>query len=80
MGWNRRATSMFSQLRTWKEKIKKSASGQCECGEGQETVDHVMFNCKRWADYRKGWRSWENIDTRWKQWLMPRTDSEGKVE
>ena len=83
MGWNRRAVSTFSQLRTgkgnlraWKAKIDKSGSISkiCKCGAEEETGDHVLF---RWESYRKGWRTWEDIDTRWKEWLKPHLDSEG---
>ena len=37
-------------LRAWKHKINKLASGLCECGEEEETGEHVIFKCKRWEE------------------------------
>ena len=31
-------------------------------------------------DDRKGWNSWEDIDVRWKSWLLPHKNDKGEVE
>ena len=48
--------------------------------EAEETGDHVMFHCKRWETDRRGWRGWDDVDAKGKEWLKPHCDNQGKVE
>ena len=60
--------------------IGKVDFSTCSCGESEQTGGHVMFKCPKWADYRKSWKTWEDIDLRWKQWLLPHRDDRGGVK
>ena len=87
MDWGRKACSTFTQLRTgkggmasWLFRIGKKESKSCLCGHEEETGDHIMFSCPRWQEFRKGWKTWEDIDLRWKQWLKPHRNERGEVE
>jgi len=51
--------SVLAQLRTDMSclneslyRIKAVPSGQCECKQARETVDHYLFSCRRWAMQR----------------------------
>ena len=85
--WGRRACSNFSQLRTgkggmasWLFHIGKRDCPKCLCGHAEETGEHIMFSCPRWLEWRKGWKSWQDIDLRWKEWLKPHKNEKGEVE
>ena len=61
-------------------KIGKADSAVCNCGEGDQTGDHIIFSCKEWKHVRKDWKSWEDIDDRWKSWLLPHKNKKDEVE
>lgn len=33
-------------------RIRAVPSGQCECGQARETVEHYLFRCRKWTPYR----------------------------
>jgi len=41
-----------TQLNQYLRRIGQAADETCECTEGQETVQHFLFECKRWETYR----------------------------
>ena len=54
-------SSALIQLRTEKiglnaflygMKVPDIVSPQCECQQGEETVQHFLFNCSRWSEFR----------------------------
>jgi hypothetical protein len=55
----RREASVLAQLRTGMARlnsylfiIKAAPSDQCDCGQARETVEHFLFRCRRWTEYR----------------------------
>jgi len=52
--------SILAQLRTgmarlngYLHRIEVALTGQCDCGEARETVEHFLFRCRRWTEYRR---------------------------
>ena len=43
----------MARLNTYLLRIRATMTDQCECGQAQETVDHFLFRCRRWTEYRK---------------------------
>jgi exonuclease III/ribonuclease HI len=41
-----------NQLSQYLRRIGQADDETCECTEGQETVQHFLFKCKRWETYR----------------------------
>ena len=68
-------------------RLGKDDSPQCRhCGEGEDTGDHLVFECKRWKELRwevwieaearsRSWNSWEDMDSG--AWLTRERDGEG---
>jgi hypothetical protein len=51
---------ILAQLRTgmvrlngYRHRIGASETDQCACGQARETVEHFLFRCSRWDQYRK---------------------------
>jgi ribonuclease HI len=42
----------MARLNTFLYRIRASTTDQCDCGQGQETVDHFLFRCRRWTTHR----------------------------
>ena len=96
VSWNRRQTTTYSQLRTnkgalqsWRYKIGKAEDPGCRhCGEGgEETGDHIMFECRKWEDLwrevwieeeytTRRWRCWEDLDSG--NWVIKEKDADGE--
>ena len=52
--------SILAQLRTgmtrlngYLHRIGASETDQCPCGQARETVEHFLFRCSRWDQYRE---------------------------
>jgi hypothetical protein len=43
----------MSRLNGYLHRVKAVASDLCACGQAQETVEHFLFHCTRWDQYRK---------------------------
>lgn len=66
--WEERSTP--AQLRTDMarlngnlHRIKAVPTGQCECGEARETVEHFLLRCPQWDEQRRSLR--EDASTKW---------------
>ena len=73
-GWDRVTATTYVHLRTnkgnlqsWRYRIGKADSPMCRfCNLGEETGDHVVFECRHWEGWRvKRWingalRTWES--------------------
>ena len=62
-GLDRELSSIAIQMRTgkiglryflFKRKVKDIYSPKCPCGQGDQTVEHVLFACRRHREQRKG--------------------------
>ncbi len=56
---SRREAGVLAQLRTGMAKlnvylycIEAASLAKCACGQARETVDHFIFRCRRWDEYR----------------------------
>ncbi|APA14439.1 hypothetical protein sscle_13g092090 [Sclerotinia sclerotiorum 1980 UF-70] len=56
-------SAMLIQMRTgkiglrdylWKKKVPDFNHPGCECGEGRQTVEHILLKCRDFNDLRKG--------------------------
>jgi len=77
--WDRKTATTYTHLRTnrgnlmvWRKMIGKAEDDTCrKCGMGQETGDHVVFECGGWEELRvsrdiggtnRKWQTWEDLD------------------
>jgi hypothetical protein len=58
--FKRAEASILAQLRTgtiklngYLHRIGASETDQCICGQARETVEHFLFRCSRWGQYRE---------------------------
>ena len=58
-GLSWKEATVLAQLRTgmarlniYLHRINAAPTDQCECGQARETVDHFLFRCTRWTQYR----------------------------
>ena len=42
----------MARLNTYLHRINAAPTDQCECGQARETVDHFLFRCTKWTQYR----------------------------
>jgi hypothetical protein len=46
------ARTRFSRLNKSLHRLKIADTAECQCGEGEESIQHVLLHCLRWAAAR----------------------------
>ena len=59
-GWTWKEASILAQLMTGMARlngylvhVNAADTELCDCGRAKETVEHFLFHCRKWTDYRR---------------------------